>query len=162
MIFKGLIKDLIAAVIAAYWPLWIFGAVILLIDLIAFKSATQTFIITVLSFTAAAVIFHEIGHILGIKFLAKLPYDSIKITARMFQTTLNHPPVEEKIWITIVWSGSLMNILIGIAGLFILPNGFYQGAWAAFQIGFGIINLMPFSPDGEKLFAYYQTKEQKL
>jgi len=162
MTFSKLISNLILAAMTAYWPLWIFGIIIILIDFFVLKSKTQTFIITVLSFTAAAVIFHEIGHILGIKFLAKLPYDSIKIIARMFQTTLNHPPVEEKIWITIVWSGSLMNILIGIAGLFILPNGFYQGAWAAFQIGFGIINLMPFSPDGEKLFAYYQAKEQKL
>ena len=61
----------------------------------------------------------------------------------------------------IVWSGSLMNIFIGLMGWLILPNGFYQGMWAALQIGFGIINLMPFSPDGEKLFAYYQAKEQK-
>lgn len=159
MIFNGLIKNLIAAIIAAYWPLWIFGVIIILVDLIAFNSATQTFIIAILSFTAAAVIFHEIGHILGIKFLAKLPYNSIRITTHLFQTTLNHPPVEEKIWMTIVWSGSLMNIFIGLAGWLLLPNGFYQGAWAAFQIGFGIINLMPFSPDGEKLFAYYKYEE---
>lgn len=159
MIFNGLAIKLIRAIIAAYWPLWIFGVIIILIDFFAFKSATQTFIAAILSFTAAAVIFHEIGHILGIKFIAKLPYHSIKITTRMFQTTLNHPPVEEKIWMTIVWFGALMNIFIGIAGWLILPNGFYQGAWAAFQIGFGIINLMPFSPDGEKLFAYYKYEE---
>ncbi|MEK7130354.1 MAG: hypothetical protein AAB793_01755 [Patescibacteria group bacterium] len=162
MIFNGLIKNLIRAIIAAYWPLWIFGIIIISIDFFVFKSATQAFIITILSFTAAAVIFHEIGHIIGIKFFAKLPYHSIKITTLMFQTTLNHPPVEEKIWMMIVWSGSLMNIFIGLMGWLILPNGFYQGMWAALQIGFGIINLMPFSPDGEKLFAYYQAKEQKI
>ncbi len=159
MTFNELLKRLVFAAITAYWPLWIFGIVIILVDFFVLKSKTQAFIIAVLSFTAAAAIFHEIGHIIGIKIIAKLPFSSIQITSRLFQITLNHPPIDKNFWM-IVASGSLMNILIGAVGWFIMPDASYGFMWAIFQISFGIINLMPFSPDGEKLFAYYQNKNK--
>jgi len=159
MTFSKLIRNLIYAAMTAYWPLWIFGILIFLVDFFTFKSNAQIFIIAILSFTAAAAIFHEIGHIIGIKIIAKIPFGAIQIISRLFQITLNHPPIEKNFWI-IVASGSLMNILIGAVGWFIAPDASYRFMWTIFQISFGIINLMPFSPDGEKLFAYFKYKEQ--
>ena len=159
MTFSKLISNLILAAMTAYWPSWIFGIIIILIDFFVLKSKTQTFIITVLSFTAAAAIIHEMGHIIGIKIIAKLPFGSIQIISRLFQITLNHPPIDKNFWM-IVASGSLMNILIGAVGWLIIPDASYRFMWTIFQISFGIINLMPFSPDGEKLFAYFKFKEQ--
>lgn len=171
MIFKKLLKfqidfnpvknplalagKLVSAISAAYWPLLIFELIIFLVDFIVFKGMSQKLIVSAMFGFICAIIFHELGHILTAKFIGKLSFNDFQLSARLFRVTVAHPYVAQKNWLMIIMAGPAANFLIGIIGWFILPNIFYREVWLIIQIIFGIINLIPPSPDGEKLFAYY-------
>ena len=94
MIFNGLIKS-IRAIIAAYWPLWIFGIIIISIDFLSLNRRLKLYYYDFIVYRRGRDFSRNRSYYRN-KIFAKLPYHSIKITTLMFQTTLNHPPVEEK------------------------------------------------------------------
>ena len=151
----SLMGKLTLAALIAYLPLLFLGLIFLLIDFIALKQLSQKLIISALLGFFSSVIFHELGHILTARFVGQKPLDGIRVSARLFRVTIAHSLTSEKKWLLIIMAGPLANFLIGIFGWFFLPDIFYREIWLMFQFIFGIINLIPPSPDGEKLFAYY-------